>query len=54
MRVITEGIFGGPIGWGVAQLLGISFDRFYIKENKVKYPRIVNHKMMWVSKPKGS
>lgn len=39
----TGGIFDGPIGWGIAQLLGISFNRFNLKKNRVEYPRIVGH-----------
>ena len=31
----TEGIFGGPIGWGIAQLLGISFNRWDMKKQKI-------------------
>jgi hypothetical protein len=45
------GIFDGPIPMGAAELLGLSFNRFYFKENKVKYPRIVGHKIKWFSKP---
>jgi hypothetical protein len=46
------GIFDGPIGLGVCTLLGISFARYYIKENKVKYPRVINHKIKWFAKYK--
>jgi hypothetical protein len=45
-----DGIFGGPIGWGVAQMLGISFARYYIKENKIKYPRANTHHIRWYAK----
>jgi hypothetical protein len=49
----TGGIFDGPIGWGVAELLGISLDRYYMKENKVKYPRLVgNHIRYYANRKK--
>lgn len=47
-QIDTEGfggIFSGLIGWGVCELLGISFDRYYIEENCIKYPKIVGNKI---------
>lgn len=48
----NEGIFGGPIGWGVAALLGISFARWNIKKDRVEYPRIVGHKIKYFATKK--
>jgi len=31
----TGGVFDGPIAWGVMELFGVSFARFYIKEIKL-------------------
>lgn len=47
----TEGIFGGPIGWGVAELLGISFNHWDMKRQIITYPRIVGHRIKWFAKP---
>ena len=46
----TGGIFDGPIVWGVAEMLGISFNRFNLKKKRVEYPRIVGHKIMYFAK----
>ena len=48
----TPSLFDGPIGWGVCELLGISFARYYMKENKVKYPRIIGNHIRWYAKKK--
>lgn len=41
----TEGIFGGPIGIGVCNLLGIRFDRINLKTRKImKQKRWVKRK----------
>ena len=45
----TEGVFDGPIAWGVAELIGLSFNRFNIKKNRLEYPRIVGHKIKYFS-----
>ena len=47
----TGGIFDGPIGWGVAELLGISFNRFNLKKNRMEYPRIVGHRIKYFATP---
>ena len=47
----TGGIFDGPIGWGVAALLGISFARWNMKKQRVEYPRIINHHIRYYAKP---
>jgi hypothetical protein len=46
----TEGVFGGPIGWGVAELIGLSFNKWDMKKNCLTYPRIVGHKIKWFVK----
>lgn len=48
------GIFDGPIPWGVSEIMGISFARYYIKEDVVKYPRIINHHIRYYAKHKAS
>ena len=47
----TGGIFDGPIGWMVCELIGISFNRWDMKKQRVTYPRLVGHKMKWFAKP---
>jgi hypothetical protein len=47
----TGGIFDGPIGWGVAEIIGISFARFDMKKNRIVYPRIVNHRIRYYAAP---
>ena len=47
----TDGIFAGPIGWGVSELLGIRFERWDMKRKIVTYPRMVGHKIKWFAKP---
>lgn len=32
--------------------LGISFNKYYIKENKIKYPRISGHHIRWYANEK--
>ena len=44
------GIFGGPIPVGISALLGISFDRFYLKEKIVRYPCLRGHKIIYTKK----
>ncbi len=46
-----SGVFGGAIGWGVAQLIGISFDRWNMVKNRVEYARISSGKVKWFAKP---
>jgi hypothetical protein len=48
----NDGIFGGPIGWGVCELLGISFARWNMKKNRVEYPRIIGNKIKFFAKRK--
>jgi hypothetical protein len=48
----NDGIFGGPIALGVAALLGISFNRFNLKTNRVEYPRLVGRRIKYFAKPK--
>lgn len=45
------GIFGGPIPWGAAHLLGLRFERWDMKRQIVTYPRIVGKRMKWFAKP---
>lgn len=40
---ITAGIFSGPIAMGVCSLLGLSFDKLLIKENKIQRFNIVKY-----------
>lgn len=46
------GIFSSPIGIQAAQLLGISFNRWNMKKQRVEYPRIIGHKIKWFAKCK--
>ena len=46
------GLFDGPIPLMAAQLMGINFNRVYLKEGIVKYPRLVGHKVKWFAKYK--
>lgn len=43
-----EGIFGGAIGIGVTQILGISFDRWNMEENRVEYFQRKDGKLVWL------
>ena len=43
----TEGIFGGPIPLEVSKILGISFDRFYLKDHSIRRMKLVGNKMIW-------
>lgn len=43
----TGGIFDGPIAHEVAELLGISFDRYFLKSKKVKKMVVVGDKIVW-------
>jgi hypothetical protein len=46
-----EGIFNGPIGWEVSQMMGISFARYNMKKQRVEHPRIVGNKIRYYVKP---
>ncbi len=43
----SGGIFDGPIAHEVAELFGISFDRYYIKSKKVKKMTVIGDKIIW-------
>lgn len=45
------GIFDGPIAVTVAELLGLSFDRWNMIEQRVEYPRRVNGKIEYFPEP---
>lgn len=44
------GIFDGPIPIGGAEILGIHFNRFNIKKNRIEYPRIIGNKVKYFAK----
>jgi hypothetical protein len=47
-----EGIFGGPIGIGISKLLGLSFDRWNMLENRVEYfSETEGNNIEWLPKP---
>lgn len=46
-----EGIFGGPIGYGAATIMGISFNRWNMVEQRVEYPRLIAHKIEYFPEP---
>ena len=41
------GIFDGPIPHEICKMLGISFDRFYLKSKKIKKMTVVGNKLVW-------
>lgn len=45
-----EGLFGGLIPMMACTLLGISFARFYFKDQTVRYPVIRKHKVIYTKK----
>ncbi len=48
----TFGIFGSPIGWETSRLVGISFDRWNMKKQRVEYCRVgKDGKVKWFAKP---
>ncbi len=46
-----DGIFGGPIPWGASQLIGISFDRWNMAEQRVEYARQINGRIEYSPEP---
>jgi len=44
------GIFDGPIPLGASELLGISFDRWNVKKQRVEYMKVVGYKVKWFAK----
>jgi hypothetical protein len=46
----TPGIFGGPIPLEISAILGITFDRYNLKRDRVEYPRIIGHKIKYFAK----
>jgi hypothetical protein len=44
------GIFDGPIPWGAAKLLGLSFARLYLKDVVIRYPAIRSGKIIYTKK----
>jgi len=53
-KIDTKGfgeIFDGPIGFGVCELLGISFNRWDIANERIEYPRIVGNKIEYFPEP---
>lgn len=46
------GIFGGAIGLGISQVLGLSFDKWNMKKQRIEYFRITkDNKIKWFVKP---
>jgi len=43
----NPGIFGGPIGIEICELLGISLDRIDLKTGQRLYMKVKNGKMVW-------
>ncbi len=44
-----EGIFGSPIGLGVCRLLGISFDRWNMADQRIEYfQENEEHQLVWL------
>ena len=43
-----DGIFGGPIGWHVTELLGTSFDRVIIETGKIESCVLEDTKLQWI------
>ncbi len=43
-----EGIFSGPIPVEVSKMMGISFDRFYLKSKRIYTQKIVGNKIKYV------
>jgi hypothetical protein len=43
----TEGIFGGPIPFEVSKILGISFDRLYLKDRSIRRMKVGGNRIMW-------
>lgn len=48
----NEGIFGGPIPVMASAIMGITFNRYNIKKQRIEYPRIVGHKIKWFAEYK--
>jgi hypothetical protein len=46
----TGGIFDGPIPWNASKILGITFDRWNMKKNRVEEPRIIGHNIKYFAK----
>ncbi len=46
----NEGIFGGPIPLEVSKMLGISFDRYYFKDKKIREIKIVGNRITYRKK----
>lgn len=46
-----KGIFEGPIPFFASELMGISFARYYIKSRTIKYPHLLNHKIVYKDTP---
>lgn len=44
------GIFGGPIPMGACEILGISFDRWNMKKQRVEYLRLCGNHLKWFAK----
>jgi len=47
----TAGIFCGPIGWGVAQSMGISFNRWNMDKQRIECARIAGGKVEYFAEP---
>jgi len=43
----TEGIFGGPVSVGVANMMGISFDRIRLEDGKLLKMEIKDGNVIW-------
>jgi len=43
----TEGVFGGPIPLELSKILGISFDRLYLKDRSVRRMKVVGKRIVW-------
>ncbi len=43
----NEGIFGGPIPLKVSKMFGITFDRFYLKDKKIREMKVFGDKIIY-------
>lgn len=46
-----DGIFGGAIPVMASQILGISFNRWNMVEQRIEYPRSINGKILYFPEP---